>query len=215
MGHDILSQVIYGAYPSMIPGVVAALGAVALGFVVGLIAGYFGRLEGLLTGLMDVMITFPALPLMLLIGEMFVPSNALITAILIVVLWPPIARSIRSQVLSLKRRLFVQAARTSGMGDLEIVGRIITPEVISIAFAYFVLTVATAIVLITALQFLGVGNPTQVSWGSILYWAQQFAFYSGDWWWVLAPGILITLVALGFALIGFSVEEVMNPRLKV
>ena len=89
------------------------------------------------------------------------------------------------------------------------------PEVAPIAIAYFVLTVATGIVLVSALQFLGVGNPDLISWGSMLYWAQQFAFYYGDWWWILAPGLSISLVATGFALIGFSLEEVANPRLRV
>ena len=100
------------------------------------------------------------------------------------------------------------------MSDFQIIRKIMIPEVTSLAIAYFVLTVSAAVVLVTALQFLGVGNPTEVSWGSMLYWAQQFAFYAGDWWWILAPGVSITLVALAFALIGFSVEEVMNPRLR-
>jgi peptide/nickel transport system permease protein len=100
------------------------------------------------------------------------------------------------------------------MSNFQIIARIIIPEIASLAIAYFVLTVAAAIVLVTALQFLGVGNPNIVSWGSMLYWAQQFAFYAGDWWWIIAPGAAISVVAMAFALVGFSIEEVMNPRLR-
>ncbi len=215
LGHDMLSQVIWGAYPSMIVGVLAASGAALLGLFVGVMAGYFRKLEGVLTGTADVILTFPPLPLMIMLGSVLPATDELIIFILILVLWPAIARAIRSQTLSVKERPYVESGKLSGMSDLEIVRRVIIPEVAPIAIAYFVLTVSAAIVLVTALEFLGVGNPNIVSWGSMLYWAQQFAFYRGDWWWILAPGLSITLVATGFALIGFSIEEVMNPRLRV
>jgi peptide/nickel transport system permease protein len=205
---------IYGAYPSMIVGLVASIGAVVIGLMIGVLAGYFNRLEGFLTGTADVILTFPPLPLLILFGSLFPVSNAFIILILTIVLWPSIARAIRSQVLSIKAKPYIESARISGMKDGEIIWRTIIPEVSPIAIAYFVLTVALSIVLVTALEFLGVGNPNNVSWGSILYWAQQFAFYRGDWWWILAPGLTITSVAMGFALIGFSIEEVMNPRLR-
>jgi ABC-type dipeptide/oligopeptide/nickel transport system permease subunit len=214
LGEDVLSQVIFGSYVSMFVAVLAAAGSVTIGLVVGVFSGYFRRVESLLSGTGDVILTFPPLPLMILLGELYPATTTLITIILIVVLWPVVARAIRSQVLSLKERPYVETARTSGMSDLQIIRRIMVPEVAPLAIAYFVLTVSAAVVLVTALQFLGVGNPDEVSWGSMLYWAQQFAFYSGDWWWILAPGISITLIALAFALLGFSVEEVMNPRLK-
>jgi peptide/nickel transport system permease protein len=215
LGHDVFSQIISGAGPSMFVGFLAALGAVALGETVGVLAGYYGKLEGGLTGTADVLLTFPPLPLMLLLGSLYPPTNTLLVLILIVVLWPAIARAIRSQVLSLKERPYVDAAKAGGMKDREIIWNIMVPQVTSIAIAYFVLTLSAAIVLVTALEYIGVGNPEIVSWGSILYWAQQFAFYLGDWWWILAPGISISIVAGGFALIGFSVEEIMNPKLRV
>lgn len=215
LGRDVLSQTISGAYPSMIIGLSAALGAVLLGLFVGVLAGYFSKLEGLLTGVADVIMVFPALPLMVLLGSIYPPTYELLTAIMILVLWPPIARSIRSQVLSVKKRPFVNATKLSGVSDFEIVFKIIIPEVGAIALAYFVLTVSFAIVLVSGLQFLGIGNPDVISWGSMLYFAQQFGFYAGDWWWILAPGLSITIVTTGFALIGFSVEEIMNPRLRL
>lgn len=215
LGRDVLSEVVVGAYPSMVAGIAGALGAVLIGLLVGVFAGYFNRLEAALTGVADVILTFPALPLMVLLGSLYPPTDLLITGIIVIVLWPAIARSIRSQVLSVKKMPFIDAAKESGMSDWRIIRTIIIPEVAPIAIAYFVLTVAAAIVLISALQFLGVGNPDIVSWGSMLFWAQQFAFYNGDWWWIAAPGVAITLVATGFALIGFSFEEITNPRLRV
>ncbi len=215
LGHDVLSEVVWGAFPSLSVSIAAATGAVVLGLLVGVFAGYFSKLEGLLTGTADVVLTFPALPLLVLLGSLFPVTNVLIASILILVLWPPVARSIRSQVLSVKQMPYIEAAKTSGMKNRQIILRAIIPEVIPLAIAYFVLLVAAAVVLVSALEFLGVGNPNIVSWGSMLYYAQIFAFYNGDWWWILAPGLSITLVATGFALLGFSVEEVMNPRLRV
>jgi peptide/nickel transport system permease protein len=215
VGHDMFSQVVFGAYSSMYVGLVSAIGSAVIGMVVGTIAGYYRRLEGILTGAGDIILTFPAFPLLILLGSMYPPTDNLLILLLILVLWAPIARAVRSQVLSLKERPYVDSARTGGMKDWQIIVRVLMPQVVSIAVAYFVLAVAAAVVLVTSLEFLGVGNPDIVSWGSILYWAQQFAFYLGDWWWVVAPGLSITLVALGFALIGFSIEEVMNPRLRV
>jgi peptide/nickel transport system permease protein len=214
LGRDIASLVIWGSYPSIFVSLSGSLGATLLGLVVGVLAGYYSKLEGVLTGIGDIVITIPTFPLMILIGMIFSYSDPLIAGILVIALWPPIARSIRSQVLSIRERPFVEAARTSGAGDFEIMSRTIVPNVIPIALAYFVLTLAISTVFVVGLEFLGVGNLTEVNWGTTLYYAQQFGFFNGDWWWIVAPGAAITLFASAFALIGFSVEEVMNPRLR-
>ncbi|MHB8567508.1 MAG: ABC transporter permease [Nitrososphaerales archaeon] len=214
IGRDVASMIVWGAYPSMFVSLLASLGAVLIGLTVGVFSGYYRRLEGILTGSADVVMTFPAFPLMILLGMLYTPTNLIITIILIIVLWAPVSRAIRSQVLSVKERPFVEAAIVSGRRDLEIIARVIVPEVATIAIAYFVLMLSVSLVFVTGLEFLGVGNIEVVSWGTILYWAQQFAFYNGAWWWILAPGVFITLFATGFALLGFSVEEVMNPRLR-
>jgi peptide/nickel transport system permease protein len=215
LGHDVLSQLIGGAFPSMIIGILAALGAATIGTLVGAFAGYYQKLEGILMGSTDVLLTLPVLPFMILAGTMFTGSSALILLLLVFLLWPPIARSIRSQVLTVKKKTYVEASKKSGLSNLGIIRRIIIPEIFPISLAYFVLTVAISIVIIAALELMGIGNPDAVSWGSMLYWAQQYAFYHGSWWWFLAPGLSITILALGFALIGFSFEEALNPRLKV
>jgi peptide/nickel transport system permease protein len=214
LGHDLLSQVIYGAYPSLLVGLVAALGATLFGFVVGVLGGYYKKLEWVLSASTDAILSIPSLPLLILIGIIFVVTNQLIIGGLMLVLWAPAARAVRSQVASIKKLPYVDAARTSGFSDWRIIWQVIVPKVGSIAMAYFVLLVSVSIVLATALEFIGVGNPQIVSWGSILFFAQQYGFFSGDWWWVLAPGLAITVVATGFALVGFSFEEILNPRLR-
>jgi peptide/nickel transport system permease protein len=214
IGRDVASMIIWGAYPSMFVSILASLGAVLIGLVVGVFSGYYRRAEAILTGSADIVMTFPAFPLMILLGMLYTPTNTIITLILIIVLWAPVSRAIRSQVLSVKERPFVEAAIVSGRKNLEIIARVIIPEVATIAIAYFVLMLSVSLVFVTGLEFLGVGNIEVISWGTILYWAQQFAFYNGAWWWILAPGLFITLFATGFALLGFSVEEVMNPRLR-
>ncbi|MDG6999689.1 MAG: ABC transporter permease [Nitrososphaerota archaeon] len=214
LGHDLLSQVIYGAYPSLLVGLAAAVSATIIGFVVGALGGYYQKLEWVLSASTDSILSIPALPLLLLIGIIFVVTDQLIVAGLTLVLWAPAARALRAQVAALKKMPYVDAARTSGMSDSKILWTVIVPKIGSIAMAYFITLVSVSIVIATALEFLGIGNPEVVSWGSILYFAQQYGFYLGDWWWVLAPGLAITVVAAGFALIGFSVEEILNPRLR-
>ena len=215
LGHDLLSQVVWGAYPSLLIAIVAALGAALIGFFAGVFAGYYGKLEGVLSGTADSILTFPIIPLMIMIGILFLATDALITVLLIAFLWAPVTRAVRAQVASIKRLSYVDAERSSGLSDLSIVLRVLVPEVGAIAVAYFVLNVVFSIAIATALEFLGIGNPNVVSLGSILYWAQQYGFTAGAWWWIVAPGLLISLFALGFALIGFSLEEIMNPRLTI
>jgi peptide/nickel transport system permease protein len=213
-GHDILSQVVWGARPSLLVSIACAVGAVALGFVAGLLAGYFGKLTGPLSGAADCILTLPLIPLVLMVAATFIPSNALIVTLLVIFLWPSLSRAVRTQVMSLKKLPYMEAAKTSGLSDMRILFRVVVPKVGSIAIAYFILDLSASLVIVTALQFLGLGNPDVVSWGSILYWAQQYGFLTGDWWWIVAPGFLITLVATGFALVGFSLEEILNPRLR-
>jgi peptide/nickel transport system permease protein len=214
-GHDLFSQVAWGSIPSLVISIVGSLGSVLIGLFAGAFSGYYGKLAGPVGGASDVIMAFPTIPLMVLVAVLFYPTEILISGLLILVLWPPVTRVIRAQVASVKTQAYIDAARMSGYSNIKILGRIIVPEVGSLAIAYFILNIPLAIILTTALEFLGVGNPNAVSWGSILYWAQSFGFISGAWWWILAPGITIALVAVGFALLGFSLEEKFNPRLRV
>ena len=214
-GHDLFSQVVWGARDSLVVAVVASLVSTLIGTFAGVFAGYFGKLEGPLSGTTDIILALPAFPLLILLGTLFGPTDLLITLLVALVLWAPVSRTIWPQVASIKKHTYVDAAKTSGFGDLRITLRVLTPEIAPISMAYFVINTATAIVIVTGLEFLGVGNVDVVTWGSILYWAQQYAFTSGAWWWILAPGLIISLFAMGLALIGYAVEEIFNPRLRI
>lgn len=214
LGRDLLGEIGVGAVPSFFIAFIGAFGSMILGLFAGVLAGYFGKLDGILSGTGDTILALPNIPFMIIVGTIFYPSDLLIAGLLVLVLWPIVSRVIRAQAMSVKTLAYVESAKMSGMKDRNIVLRIIIPEVAPIAIAYFILNIPLAVIITTALEFLGLGNPAAISWGSILYWAQIYAFYVGAWWWFLAPGVMITLVAMGFALFGFSLEEVFNPRLR-
>lgn len=216
IGQDILSELIYGTRISLTVGVVAALLAITIGTTVGLLAGYYPRLGNLLMRVVDVVLVLPFLPLLILLATYL--GRSLFNTILIIglLVWAGTARVIRSQVLSLTRQDYVLAARAVGAKDGHILGRHLLPQVLLLAVGQFVEATSSAILLEAALSFLGLGDPLQKSWGTVLYWAQvRGAFLTPAWlWWVLPPGLLIICAALGFAFIGFALEQILNPRLQ-
>ncbi len=216
IGQDILSELIYGTRSSLIVGMAAAAVAIFLGTSVGLLAGYYGRLDSFLMRVVDVILVIPFLPLLILLAAYLGRSQTNTIVIIGLLIWAGSARVIRSQVLTIARQEYVLAARAVGATDRHIIFRHILPQVLLLAIGQFVLVISTAILLEAALSFLGLGDPIQKSWGTILYWAQvRGAFLTPAWlWWVLPPGLLIVCAALGFALIGFSIEQRVDPRLK-
>lgn len=214
MGHDLMSQVIYGAYPTLLVGLISSAAATVIGFVAALYGGYFDRVKYFVSFTTDVVLSFPSIALLIVIGSLFLPTNPVIAGGLIVILWATCSRAILPQVASLKKMPYVDAANTSGLSNTKILWKIIAPAVAPIGMAYFILIVSVGIVIATSVSFLGLGNYTVISWGTIFYYAQEYAFYLGDWWWVIAPGLMLALTASAFALVGFSLEEIMNPRLR-
>jgi peptide/nickel transport system permease protein len=217
IGQDILSEMIYGARVSLVIGFLAALVAVAIGTSVGIAAGYFGgAVDATLMRLVDVVLVIPFLPLMILLAAYLGPSFWNIIIVIGVLVWARPARILRAQVLSLRTLGYVEAARALGAPARRILQTHILPAVLSLSLAQFILAASNAILIEASLSFLGLGDPTTKSWGSILYYAQvRSAFLSGAWvWWVLPPGLLITAAVLGFALTGFALEEVINPTLR-
>lgn len=214
-GVDVLSEVIWSARISLIIGLSAAAIATGIGTAVGVIAGYKGGYwDEVLMRVSDVALTIPSLALMILLVVYLNPSLTSILFSISITTWPPIARSVRSQVLSLRERPFVDAARMTGMGDARIMVSVILPNVLALIVANGILQVTSSIVAEAALDFIGLGVLSLVSWGTMLYWAEQFAFFHGAWWWIAAPGICIAILGLGFVLVGFSLEEIANPRIR-
>lgn len=216
IGQDILSELIFGTRVSLTVGFATAVFAIVVGVTVGLLAGYYRRLDSILMRVVDIILVIPFLPLLILLAA-YLGRSMLNTVIIIgLLIWAGTARVIRSQVMSLSRKEYVIAGRAFGATDRHIIFRHILPQVLLLAIGQFVLVVSTAILLEAALSFLGLGDPIQKSWGTILYWAQvRGAFLTPAWlWWVMPPGLLIVCAALGFALIGFSLEQRVDPRLK-
>ena len=216
IGQDIFSEMMWGARVSLTVGILAALVATTIGTFVGLVAGYFrGFTDALLMRAVDVVLALPFLPLMILLAAFLGPSLLTIVLVVGLVSWARPSRVIRSVVLSLAAREYVTAARGLGASSTRIIVRHLLPGTIALMVVEFVQAAAGAILIESSLSFLGLGDPIQKSWGSILYYAQaRSAFLSGSWvWWVIPPGVAITMTVLGLAFIAFSLERLANPRL--
>lgn len=217
VGQDIFSELIFGIRISLTIGFLAAAVAITIGTLVGIVAGYFsGWVDVVLMRLVDIVLVIPFLPLMILLAAYLGPSFWNIILVIGVLVWARPARVLRAQVLSLRSLEFVDAARALGASTGRVLRRHILPGVLSLSLAQFILAASGAILIEASLSFLGLGDPTAKSWGSTLYYAQvRSAFLSGAWkWWVLPPGLLITMAVLGFAFTGFALEEILNPRLR-
>jgi peptide/nickel transport system permease protein len=215
LGQDVLSQVVAGARIPITVGVISALFVVFIGTNVGLIAGYFGRyVDDLLMRITDVAYGIPFLPFaIVLISITGIGITNIILAITLL-LWRTSARVIRSQVLTLKERPFVLAAKLAGASDVRILYYYIAPHVLPLALLYMAFGVAWGILAEASLGFLGFGDPESISWGQMLYYAFSSGAIRIAWWWTLPPGIAIVLTVASFYLIGRTFEAVANPRLR-
>ena len=216
LGADVMSQIIYGARVSLTVGFTVALVATLLGSAVGLVSGFYrGAADEGLMRITDVFLILPSLPLAIILAAYLGPSETTIIEVLAVTAWPLVARVVRSQTLSLRERPFTDAARVIGASNTRIMFRVIIPNLLTLIAANAVLTITAAVVGEAGLDFIGLGNPSVVSWGTMLYWAENTsALLNGAWWWVLAPGLCISLVGLGAVLISVSLEDLFNPRLR-
>lgn len=215
IGQDILSELIYGARISLTVGVGAALIATTVGALIGLIAGSLRQVGNWLMALTDVVLVLPFLPLLIILAA-YLERNWMTTMLIIGLLtWAGSARLIRSQARTVAQQEYVLAATLTGCPQWHILLRHVWPQVMLLVLSEFIRACSAAILLEVSLSFLGLGDPFQKSWGAILYWAQvRGAFLTPAWlWWVLPPGLLIGAVSLSFALLGFALERVLNPKL--
>lgn len=218
IGQDIFSELLYGARVSLIVGFVGATLATLIGATVGLAAGGFrGFVEQALMRVVDVVLSLPFLPLTLVLSVFVGPGLLTQIAVIGGVTWARMAREIRAQALPLRDRGYVQSARSMGASGAYITTRHLLPAVLPLIVPQFVRSVSVAIQLETSLSFLGLGDPAQKSWGSILFYANsRSAFLTDTWlWWIVPPGIAITLTVLAFAFIGFDLEQRARPQLRL
>ena len=220
-GHDVWSQLVFGSRISLVVGFMAGFIAMFVGSALGIAAGYFGgAIDSLIMRITDVLLVIPDLPLMLVLVatirqmELKISPLAVLIVVIGLLYWTSTARLIRSQTLTIKERQFVARARAIGAGHWHIIRKHILPQLMPLIVANTVLILSTAILIESGLAFLGLGDPTQPSWGTMLNFAfDRSAISNGAWWFYLPPGIAILWVSLGCILLGNVLEEMLNPRL--
>lgn len=215
-GKDVFSAFVYGSRVSLIVGFAASMISMLIGGTVGLVAGFYGgRIGNFLMRLTDIFLVIPDLPLMIVIVAIVGPSLWNIIFVIGILGWTGTARIVRAQALSLKERQFVTRARALGAGNFYILRRHIFPLVLPLMVANTVLVISLSILEESTLSFLGLGDPTTLSWGGMLNFAfTRGAISAGAWWALVAPGLGIVWVVLACTLVGNTLEEAFNPRLQ-
>jgi len=216
VGRDILAQLLEGAKVAFVVGLSAAFFSIVIGTLVGMIAGYAGGLvDASLMRLADIIMVLPSLVILLILASLFGQFNIWIIVFIIAIMrWPAVSRVIRSQTLSLKHRPFIEASRVAGASHARIIFRHIMPNVLPLAFLYMTFRVTAAILVEAALSFLGFGDPSQVSWGMMLQWVWKSGHMFQAPYWLIPPGLCISLLTLAFYMLGRAMDEVLDPRLR-
>jgi peptide/nickel transport system permease protein len=213
-GRDVLSRILYGARISLAIGFIATAISVTLGTLIGAVAGYFGgKIDAALMRFTDMVLAFPRLVLLIMIVALFEPSLTVIIAVLGLTQWPGTTRIVRGDVLSLREREFIHAARALGMGRARIILRHLVPNVMAPVIVTATLGIGNTIVLEAGLAFLGLGiQPPTPTWGSMV--ADGRDNLIGAWWVATFPGLTIVTVVLAFNLVGDGLRDALDPRLR-
>jgi peptide/nickel transport system permease protein len=216
LGRDVLTQFIWGSRISLLVGLAATVLAMLIGSLVGIAAGFFGgRIGGLLMRVTEWFLVIPFLPLAIALAAILGPSIRNIIIVIGITSWPTPARVIHAQVLTLKERDYVDRSRALGASNWHVMTRHIVPNVAPLILANMTLIVPIVILSEATLSFLGLGDPSNASWGQML----DDAFETGAvtveaWWYIVPPGLGIMLVVLAFTLVGQALEEILDPRLR-
>jgi peptide/nickel transport system permease protein len=215
-GRSVLDLVIWGSRTSLAIGLMATFLTMILGAGIGLVAGHYqGRSGAFLMHVTDWFIALPGLPLAIALAAVIGQGAASITIAIAVTSWTGTARLVRAQTLAVGARPFFERARALGATDNQLIMRQVLPNVMPLILVSSTLTVASAILSEATLTFLGLGDPTSVSWGSLLNNAfMQGAVTAGAWWYLVPPGVAILVIVLGFTLVGRAVEHVLNARVQ-
>lgn len=213
-GRDIFTQLAHGARMSLAVGLLSAVLSVVIGLTFGLVSGYLGRIvDEVVMRFTDMLLVLPSLPLLLVLIAVLGPSIWNIIMLIGFLGWMGFARVVRSQVLSLKERPFVEAAKAVGAGKFHIILRHILPNVMSLVYVSLAMSVPGAILSEAALSWLGLYDPSIMSWGRMLHDA-QFEQGVEKWWWMVPPGLCIAIVSVSFILLGYALDEILNPKLR-
>jgi peptide/nickel transport system permease protein len=217
LGQDVYTELVYSTRESLIIALVAGLGATALSVVIGVSAAYLGGIaDDVLSMLTGVFLVLPTFPLIIVLATYAGKGNlAVVIIVLIATGWAYGANQLRAQGLSLRNRDFLESARVRGERRSYIIIVEVLPTMTSLILANFLGAALYAVLTAAGLQFLGLGDPSSLSWGTMLYWAQnQGALVSGFPAWALAPGLAVALLGVSFALLNYAFDEISNPALR-
>jgi peptide/nickel transport system permease protein len=217
LGQDMFAQIIWGARPVVLIAFGAGLAATGIAVLIGVAAAYLGGFwDAVLSLLTDVLLVIPLFPLLIVIAGYLKSAGTLVMiAVITLTGWSYTARQLRSQALSLRNRDFLEAARVRGERRLYIVVVEIIPTMTSLIVASFLTNALYAVLFSTSLQFIGLGDPTVVSWGTMLRAAENNeAFQTGQALWIIAPGLCIVALGAAFALLNYAFDEIGNPALR-
>lgn len=212
LGRDVLAEVVWGTRQSMLVAAAASLLAIVVGTLVAVVAAYFHRLDTLLSTVVDLMLSLPVLPLMILVAALVGPSTGTIIFVIAAFTWPEVTRVVRSQALTVVSLPFVDAARLMTTDHWWIIRRHLLPAVTPVVAVSVVLTASRAVLAAAGLAYLGLGDPNTWSWGRILYEAQQSGAMSSAWWLTLFPSLAILALVLSATLLAISYNDARNPR---
>jgi len=216
MGRDVFRSLLSGARISLIVGLLATFISMVLGSLVGLISGfYYGAVSTVLMRVTDAFLALPVLPMIIVLAAIFGQSIFITIMVIGLTSWASTARLVRSQVISIKERQFIERIKTLGASDTRVILVHILPNVMPLIYANTVLVIAGSILSEATLAFLGLGDPVNVSWGTMLHYAfAAGAAGRGAWWYLIPPGLGILLVVLGFTLTGHTLDKILNPKLR-
>jgi peptide/nickel transport system permease protein len=214
-GANMVSLLIAGARVSLIVGFAAAVVSAVIGGTIGLLSGFFGgKLDTILMRFTDYVIVIPDVPLMIVAAALFGRSLTNIILIIGVIYWTTTARLVRAQVKSVRERVYVKRARSLGAGNVRLIGKHVLPQVAPLLIANTVLLIAYAIFAETFITFLGLGDPSLISWGRLIENAfTDDALLNEAWWAIVPPGVCVAIVVLACTMVGQSMEDSLNPRL--
>jgi peptide/nickel transport system permease protein len=217
VGHDILTELLYGARTSLLLGALAATLSTAIGLVLGVIAGYYSRIGFAMMRVVDIFLAVPRLPLIIFLAAFLKPGFWTLVSFFTLLGWTRTTRVVSAQVLSEREKDYVKAAIAMGAGDPRILVHHLLPGTTGITIMRFIIDFQHVILAESGLSFLGLGDPTLKSWGAILHYAFEYpTIFISDLWlrWAAPAGLCITLVVLALTLIGFSLDARTNPRLR-
>jgi peptide/nickel transport system permease protein len=215
MGRDLLSQMIYATRTTVMIGLISGLISIFVGANIGLFSGYYGgKLDEILMRLTDIVYGLPFLPFLIVLISLFERNLWFVIVAICCIMWRTSARVVRAQVLSIRQRQFIFAAKARGASDLRIIYRHILPNILPLVLLYTAFVVAWSVLAEAGASFLGFGDPNSLTWGSMLYDLWISGKMRSAWWWFAWPAICIVLLVSALVFISRAYEEVANPRLK-